>query len=61
MSKQAFKVVKMVICPHCRPEVTVVRDLLSSKVAVNLRDKLNEATLETFNPDRVVSYLVQPA
>ena len=59
MAKQLFRIIKMVVSPHSPPESIVVGSLPKSK-AEDLRDKLNEATLETFNPDRVVSYLVKP-
>jgi len=60
MSKQTFRVVEMTIVPGQEPATKLVQGNLPKGKAQSLQEKLEEK-LGDFDPQKVVSYLVQPA
>ena len=62
MSKQTFRVVKVVVKTGCDLEQATIKSNLSRHKAQELRDKLEgENGMADFDPHSMVSYLVQPA
>jgi len=59
MSKQMFRVVKVTVKTGCDLSQETVKSNLSKGKAAELRMKL-ENKLEDFDPELVVSYLIQP-
>lgn len=60
MSKQTFRVVEMTVVPGQEPTSKTIKANLPKGKAVDMRDTLQEKVGD-FTPDKVVSYLVQPA
>lgn len=62
MSKQTCKVVEVTVAPNVEPVTRVINPALPRGKANRLRDKLEDSnSTGDFNPDKLVSYLVQPA
>lgn len=62
MSKQTCKVVEVTVQPNVEPVTRVINPALPRGKAIALRDKLEgKQDAEDFNPEKVVSYLVQSA
>jgi hypothetical protein len=62
MSKQTCKVVEVTVQPNVEPVTRVINPALPRGKANRLRDKLEDSnSTGDFNPDKLVSYLVQPA
>ena len=61
-SKQVFKVTETVIAPNVSPVTTTVRGNLTRGRASKLRDQLESSNeVADLNPNKLVSYLFQPA
>jgi len=58
---EAFRVVKMTVKTGCDLARDVVQSNMPKPKAVKLRDKLEQKNEETFDPQCLVSYLVEPA
>jgi hypothetical protein len=58
---QVFRVVKMTVKTGCDLARDVVKSNLPKPKAEKLRDNLEQKNEETFDPQCLVSYLVEPA
>lgn len=58
---QVFRVVKMTVKTGCDLAREVVKSNMPKPKADGLRDKLEHKNEETFDPQCLVSYLVEPA
>lgn len=57
--KERFRVIKVTVKTGCDLEQSIVKGNLPKHKAQELRDKLEEK-LEDFDPNLMVSYLIQP-
>jgi hypothetical protein len=57
---KTFRVVEMTVAPGLDPVVKTVKGNLSQGKAKSLQEKLEE-TIGDFTPEKVVSYIVEPA
>ena len=60
MDKQTFRVVQVTVQPGQEAKYKHLKSKLSQAKALSMRDKL-ESKLGDFDPNKVVSYLVEPA
>ncbi len=60
MDKQTYRVVEVTVQPGQAVQNKTLKSNLSQGKALDMRTKL-ESKLGDFNPDKVVSYLIEPA
>ena len=60
MSKQTFRVVEMTVVPGQEPATKTLKSNLPKGKAMAMQEKLENGQGD-FTPEKVVSYLVQPA